>query len=33
MTFHSRPHGELIDTQLLPCLQLEYGSNVISLVE
>jgi hypothetical protein len=33
IAFHSRLHGELIDTQILPCLQLEYGSNVISLVE
>jgi len=33
IAFHSRLHGELIDTQILSCLQLEYGSNVISLVE
>jgi hypothetical protein len=33
IAFHSRLHGELIDTQILPCLQLEYGSNVIGLVE
>jgi len=33
IAFHSGLHGELIDTQILSCLQLEYGSNVISLVE